>query len=238
MRKIEKKWNIKIDPKKTDKSKKFILRFDEIWIEDVPLVWWKNASLGEMYRNLVPKWVNIPNWFAITAYAYRYLLKETWADKQIKQILSDLDTSDMDNLAERGSKVRSLIRSLEFPAELREEIVEWYKKMEKIYGKNVDVAIRSSATAEDLPDASFAGQQDTYLNIFGYEEVIEACKKCFASLFTNRAISYRQDKKFDHFSIALSISVQKMVRSDLACSGVMFSIDTESGFKDAVLLTW
>jgi pyruvate,water dikinase len=109
--------------------------------------------------------------------------------------------------------------------------------MEEMYGKNVDVAVRSSATAEDLPDASFAGQQETYLNIYGYEEIIDACKRCFASLFTNRAISYRQDKGFDHFEVALSITIQRMVRSDLACSGVMFSIDTESGFKDAVFLT-
>ena len=224
--------------KKTNwKENKFILRFDEIGIEDVPYVGGKNASLGEMYRNLVPKWVNIPNGFAITAYAYRYLLKETWADKKIKEILSDLDTSDLDNLAQRWSRVRSLIKSLEFPEDLTKAIIESYKKMEKIYWKNVDVAVRSSATAEDLPDASFAWQQDTYLNIFGYESIIDACKRCFASLFTNRAISYRQDKDFDHFSIALSITVQKMVRSDLACSGVMFSIDTESGFKDAVLLT-
>ena len=224
--------------KKTNwKENKFILRFDEIGIEDVPYVGGKNASLGEMYRNLVPKGVNIPNGFAITAYAYRYLLKETGADKKIKEILSDLDTSDLDNLAQRGSRVRSLIKSLEFPEDLTKAIIEAYKKMEKIYWKNVDVAVRSSATAEDLPDASFAGQQDTYLNIFGYESIIDACKRCFASLFTNRAISYRQDKHFDHFSIALSITVQKMVRSDLACSGVMFSIDTESGFKDAVLLT-
>lgn len=223
--------------KTNEKENKFILRFDEIGIEDVPYVGGKNASLGEMYRNLVPKGVNIPNGFAITAYAYRYLLKETWADKKIKEILSDLDTSDMDNLAQRWAKVRSLIKSLEFPEDLTSAIIESYKKMEKIYWKNVDVAVRSSATAEDLPDASFAGQQDTYLNIFGYEAIIDACKRCFASLFTNRAISYRQDKNFDHFSIALSITVQKMVRSDLACSGVMFSIDTESGFKDAVLLT-
>ena len=216
------------------KENKFILRFDEIGIEDVPYVGGKNASLGEMYRNLVP---NIPNGFAITAYAYRYLLKETGSDKKIKEILADLDTTNMENLAQRGSRVRSLIKSLEFPEDLTSAIIEAYKKMEKIYGKNVDVAVRSSATAEDLPDASFAWQQDTYLNIFGYESIIDACKRCFASLFTNRAISYRQDKHFDHFSIALSITVQKMVRSDLACSGVMFSIDTESGFKNAVLLT-
>ncbi len=219
------------------KETKFILWFDEIGIEDVPLVGGKNASLGEMYTNLTPKGVNIPNGFAVTAYAYRYLLDQTGAHDKIKEILSDLDTSDMENLAERGSKVRNLIKNLEFPAELRKAIIDAYKQMEEKYGKNIDVAVRSSATAEDLPDASFAGQQETYLNIYGYEEIIEACKKCFASLFTNRAISYRQDKGFDHFEVALSITVQRMVRSDLASSGVMFSIDTESGFKDAVFLT-
>lgn len=219
------------------KETKFILWFNEIWIEDVPLVWGKNASLGEMYTNLTPKGVNIPNGFAITAYAYRYLLEQTGAQEKIKEILSDLDTEDMDNLAERWAKVRRLIKNLEFPDDLRKAIIDSYKKMEEMYGKNVDVAVRSSATAEDLPDASFAGQQETYLNIYGYEEIIEACKKCFASLFTNRAISYRQDKGFDHFEVALSITIQRMVRSDLACSGVMFSIDTESWFKDAVFLT-
>ena len=157
--------------KTNEKENKFILRFDEIGIEDVPYVWGKNASLGEMYRNLVPKGVNIPNGFAITAYAYRYLLKETWADKKIKEILSDLDTSDLDNLAQRWARVRSLIKSLEFPEDLTKAIIESYKKMEKIYWKNVDVAVRSSATAEDLPDASFAGQQDTYLNILDMNQL-------------------------------------------------------------------
>ncbi len=220
-----------------EKDKEFILWFDQIGIEDVPLVGGKNASLGEMYRNLTPKGVRVPNGFAVTAYAYRYLLKKTDAVDKIRDILSDLDTKDMKNLAERGHKVRSLIRNLEFPEELRSSIIDAYKNLEKQYGEHVDTAVRSSATAEDLPDASFAGQQETYLNIHGYEEVIEACKKCFASLFTNRAISYRQDKGFDHFSIALSIAVQKMVRSDKATSGVMFSIDTESGFKDAIFIT-
>jgi pyruvate,water dikinase len=220
-----------------EKEKEFILWFDQIGIEDVPFVGGKNASLGEMFRLLTPKGVKIPNGFAVTAYAYRYLLDKTGAKKKIETILSDLDTSDMKNLYDKGHKVRSLIRSLEFPEELRETIISSYRNLEKQYGDDVDVAVRSSATAEDLPDASFAGQQDTYLNIHGDEDVIDACKRCFASLFTNRAISYREDKGFDHFSIALSISVQKMVRSDLACSGVMFSIDTESGFKDAVFLT-
>ena len=190
-----------------------------------------------MYVNLTKKGVKIPNGFAVTAFAYRYLLEKTGAKEKIRKILSGLDTSNMDNLSERGHKIRSLIKNLEFPQELKNSIIESYKSLEKQYGSEVDVAVRSSATAEDLPDASFAGQQETYLNVHGYEEIIEACKRCFASLFTNRAISYRVDKKFDHFSIALSIAVQKMVRSDLSSSGVMFSIDTESGFKDVIFIT-
>lgn len=219
------------------KDKKLILWFSELSIEDVPIVGGKNASLGEMYRELKKKRVSIPNGFAITAHAYRYLLEESGAYGKIKEILKGLNTKNMRNLQDRGEKVRLLIRSLEFPDALRSEIEKAYKKLEKEYGKNCDVAVRSSATAEDLPDASFAGQQETYLNIRGIESLIEACKKCFASLFTNRAISYRVDKGFDHLKIALSIGVQKMVRSDLACSGVMFSIDTESGFRDAAFIT-
>ncbi len=215
----------------------FILWFDQLGIEDVPLVGGKNASLGEMYRNLTPKGVNVPNGFAITAHAYRYLLDKTGIKDKIKEILSDLNTNDIQNLQERGEKVRNLIKSIDFPEELSNSIKEAYHHLCLQYGENTDVAVRSSATAEDLPDASFAGQQDTYLNIKGETELITACKKCFASLFTNRAISYREDKGFDHFSIALSIGVQKMVRSDLAASGVMFSLDTESGFKDVVFIT-
>ncbi|MBU0472347.1 MAG: phosphoenolpyruvate synthase [Nanoarchaeota archaeon] len=221
-----------------DKANQFILWFDQLGIEDVPIVGGKNASLGEMYRNLVPKGVKIPNGFAITAYAYRYLLEKAGVEDHIKQALEGLNTHDMHNLAERGHKVREIIRNAHFPQELIDEIVKSYKHLCAAYNSdNVDVAVRSSATAEDLPDASFAGQQETYLNIKGEEELIQSCKKCFASLFTNRAISYREDKGFDHFSIALSIGVQKMVRSDKSCSGVMFSIDTESGFKDAVFVT-
>lgn len=220
-----------------DKATAFVLWFDQLGIEDVPLTGGKNASLGEMYRLLTPKGVSVPNGFAITAYAYRYLLEKNNAVDKIKDILADLNTDDMDNLAERGEKVRDLIRSLKFPPELEQAIRESYHHLGIQYGENPDVAVRSSATAEDLPDASFAGQQETYLNIRGYTDLLEACKKCFASLFTNRAISYRQDKGFDHFSIGLSIGVQKMVRSDLACSGVMFSIDTESGFENAVFIT-
>ncbi|HLG24178.1 MAG TPA: phosphoenolpyruvate synthase [Candidatus Nanoarchaeia archaeon] len=219
-----------------DKNRQFILWFNELSIEDVPQVGGKNASLGEMYRNLTSEGVRIPNGFAVTAYAYNYLLDKSGTRDELKEILKGLNTSNMQNLSDRGRKAREAILKTDFPKELKLEIIEAYKKMCHEYGHNTDVAVRSSATAEDLPDASFAGQQDTYLNIRGEHDLIEACKKCFASLFTNRAISYRVDKKFDHFKIALSIGVQKMVRSDKASSGVMFSIDTETGFKDAVII--
>ncbi len=214
-----------------------ILWFDEIGIGDVPMVGGKNASLGEMHQKLTSKGVAVPNGYAITAFAYRYLLKEAGVENAIREALQGLDTHDLHNLQERGAKVREIIRTAKFPADLRQAIISAYNKMEAEYGKDVDVAVRSSATAEDLPDASFAGQQDTYLNIRGPEALIDACKRCFASLFTDRAISYRHDKGFGQFDVYLSIVVQKMVRSDSACSGVMFSIDTESGFKDAVFLT-
>ncbi|MBW2976759.1 phosphoenolpyruvate synthase [Candidatus Woesearchaeota archaeon] len=218
------------------KKKEFVLWFNELEIGDVPFVGGKNASLGEMYRNLTKKGVNIPNGFAVTAYAYHYLLKKAGIEEKIKKILSDVNTHDMQNLASRGRKVRETILQAELPEELKNSITAAYKKLCKEYGPNTDVAVRSSATAEDLPDASFAGQQETYLNIKGHHALLEACKKCFASLFTNRAISYRSDKGFGHFKIALSIGIQKMVRSDLSSSGVMFSIDTETGFKNAVLI--
>lgn len=222
--------------KKTNLKEKFILWFDEVDMEDVSLVGGKNASLGEMYQNLTPKGIRIPNGFAVTAYAYHYLLEHAGIKKYIQEVLKDLNTKDMDNLTERGHRVRSAILGAEFPIELKNAILEAYHKLENLYGKDVDTAVRSSATAEDLPDASFAGQHETFLNIKGDFHVLDACRRCFASLFTNRAISYREDKKFDHLSIGLSIAVQKMVRSDLASSGVMFSIDTESGFRDAVLI--
>ena len=219
------------------KTHKFILWFNELSIDDVPIVGGKNASLGEMYRQLHTKGVAVPNGFAITAYAYDYLLDKADVRLKIRQALKGLNTHNMKNLSDRGAAVREIIRHAEFPAELIKAIAEAYAKLSKEYGPNTDVAVRSSATAEDLPDASFAGQQETYLNIVGVNQLIDACKKCFASLFTNRAISYRHDKKFDHFSVKLSIGVQKMVRSDMASSGVMFSIDTESGFSNAVFLT-
>jgi pyruvate,water dikinase len=211
--------------------------FEDLQIEDVPSVGGKNASLGEMIRNLGEKGVNVPSGFAVTAYAYKYTVEKAGIDKKIKEILSDLNTHDVNNLAERGQKIRELIKNTPLPPDLEEDIRKHYREMENRYGKNVDVAVRSSATAEDLPDASFAGQQETYLNVRGENELIERVRDCFASLFTNRAISYREDKGFDHFDVLLSVGVQKMVRSDLASAGVMFSIDTESGFKNAVYLT-
>jgi pyruvate,water dikinase len=218
-------------------DEKLILWFDEIGIDDVPLVGGKNASLGEMYQNLTSKGVAVPHGFAITAYAYRHLLKTAGIAQGIEDALAGLDTHDLRNLQARGEKARDIIRTAEFPADLRQAIIESYQKMEAEYGKDVDVAVRSSATAEDLPDASFAGQQETFLNIRGVDALIDNCKKCFASLFTNRAISYRHDKGFGQFDVYLSITIQKMVRSDSASSGVLFSIDTESGFEDAVFLT-
>jgi len=221
----------------SDRAKKLILWFDEITIDDVPLVGGKNASLGEMYQKLTSQGVNIPWGFAITAYAYRYLIREADIEEAIKDALGGLNTHDMENLQQRGERARSIIRHSEFPPELTDAIIEGYRKMEGRYDRNVDVAVRSSATAEDLPDASFAGQQETFLNITGEDPLIDACKRCFASLFTNRAISYRQDKGFGQLDVYLSIAVQKMIRSDRASAGVTFSIDTETGFKDAVFIT-
>ena len=218
-------------------EKVFVKWFEELGMNDVPLVGGKNASLGEMIRNLGKKGVKVPSGFAVTAYAYKYTIEKAGVDKKIKEILSNLDVHAVENLAEKGEKIRNLIRNTPLPKELEEEIRKYYREMEERYGKNVDVAVRSSATAEDLPDASFAGQQETFLNVRGEEKLLEKVRECFASLFTNRAISYREDKGFDHFSVYLSVGVQKMVRSDLASSGVMFSIDTESGFKDVVYIT-
>jgi pyruvate,water dikinase len=230
-------------------DKPYILWFDEVGLSDLPLVGGKNASLGEMRKELTRSGVNVPNGFAVTTNAYHAFLDggilQEWHETKrkldikdnIREILSDLDADDVENLSERGSRVRRLIYSLEFPREVIEEIVKAYRKLCKEYGEDTDVAVRSSATAEDLPTASFAGQQETYLNIRGEYALIQACKRCFASLFTNRAISYRVHKQFGHFQVALSIGIQKMVRSDKACSGVMFTIDTESGFPQVVYIT-
>ena len=218
-------------------TRPFIKWFADITIADIPLVGGKNASLGEMVRELAGKGVRVPDGFAVTADAFRHFIREAHLDALIRDTLADLDTNDMANLSQRGHAVRQAIRSASLPEDLQEQIAASYRQLQGDRPLPLDVAVRSSATAEDLPDASFAGQQETYLNVQGVAALLETCKRCFASLFTDRALSYRVDKGFDHFKVALSIGVQRMVRSDLACAGVMFTIDTESGFRDAVLIS-
>jgi pyruvate,water dikinase len=216
---------------------KFVKWFEEIGAKDVALVGGKNASLGEMIRNLGDKGVNVPSGFAITVEGYKYVVDKAGIGAKIKEVLAGLNTRDLENLADKGEKLRNLIEHSRFPKDLEGEIRRAYRKMEERFGKDVDVAVRSSATAEDLPTASFAGQQTSYLNVRGEGDLLERVMDCFASLFTNRAISYREDHGFDHLGVYLSVGVEKMVRSDLACSGVMFSIDTDSGFRDVVYIT-
>lgn len=217
---------------------KYIKFFKELSNKDVPLVGGKNASLGEMYQQLVSKGIKVPHGFAITADAYWYLLESGKILETIKGLLKDVDVTDLGVLKVRAQHIRDLIFGTPLPKDLMDEILEAYKLLSEEYGaKEIDVAVRSSATAEDLPDASFAGQQATYLNVHGAQHLIHYVKSCFASLFTDRAISYRSSRGFDHFKVALSVGVQKMIRSDKASSGVMFSIDTETGFKDAVFIT-
>ena len=218
-------------------SGSYIRWFVDITIADIPLVGGKNASLGEMVRELAGKGVKVPNGFAITAEGFRHFIREAKLDEFIANTLTGLDTSDMANLSQRGHAVRQAIRSASLPEDLREQIASAYRQLQGDSPLPLDVAVRSSATAEDLPDASFAGQQETYLNVQGVSELHATCLRCFASLFTDRAISYRVDKGFADIKVALSIGVQRMVRSDLACAGVMFTIDTESGFRDAVLIS-
>ena len=215
---------------------RFIRRFDQIGIDDVPLVGGKNASLGEMYRELTPKGVRVPDGFAVTAEAYWLFLREAGLDRQLREILAGLDTGDLEDLARRGQRARQAFLAASLPDDLGREIVAAYARLSEGGPVPLDVAVRSSATAEDLPDASFAGQQETYLNVQGPEALLDVCRRCFASLYTDRAISYRTDKGFDQFTVGLSIGVQRMVRSDLATSGVMFSLDTETGFRDVVLI--
>ncbi|HEY4512921.1 MAG TPA: phosphoenolpyruvate synthase [Candidatus Paceibacterota bacterium] len=214
----------------------FIKWYSEVGIDDVPSVGGKNAALGEMYSNLVPLGVKIPDGFALTSDAYRHFFKNTGLDEQIKKILSDLNTTDIRNLQIRGKRVREAILKASLPEDLNEVIRKAYAKLGEKYGKNIDVAVRSSATAEDLPGASFAGQQETYLNVHGIENILISTKKCIASLFTDRAISYRADKGFSHFDAALSVGIQCMVRSDLSSSGVAFTIDTETGFDKVIVI--
>ncbi|MEY2341581.1 phosphoenolpyruvate synthase [Acidithiobacillus sp. IBUN Pt1247-S3] len=215
----------------------YIRFFSEIGIHDVPLVGGKNASLGEMYHKLSGEGIRVPYGFAITADAYRYVLDAAGAWDALHAALDDLDPNDVRDLARRGQRAREIVYGAGLPNDLSAEILSAYRQLQEQYGEDLSLAVRSSATAEDLPTASLAGQQDTYLNISGDESLLDACRRDFASLFTDRAIHYRVDQGFDHFKVALSIGVMKMVRSDRAASGVMFSLDTESGFRDVVFIT-
>ena len=210
--------------------------FSEIRKKDVPIVGGKNASLGEMYTQLTQKGINIPNGFATTADAYKYFLSYNGIDKKIAEIFAKIDLNKLEDVQKAGKLCRNLTMKSKFPDDLRREIIEAYEKLCEEYGEDTDVAVRSSATAEDLPDASFAGQHESYLNIKGNENVLEAVKSCYASLFMDRAIAYRRDKGFDQLSIYLSAVIQKMVRSDIGSSGVMFTLDTDSGFDKVVLI--
>ncbi|HUX99494.1 MAG TPA: phosphoenolpyruvate synthase [Candidatus Deferrimicrobium sp.] len=217
-----------------DKEKKLVLWFEECGIKDVPIVGGKNASLGEMIEKTK---VPVPTGFALTAHAYRYFIEKNNLVQFIRDTLADLDTQDMKNLAERGEKIRNAIQKAKMPEDLEKLIRQYYKELGKKSGiENPSCAVRSSATAEDLPDASFAGQQETYLHISGEDVIIAKCIECMASLFTNRAISYRVDKGFDHFDVALSVGIQLMIYTDLGAAGVGFSIDTESGFDKVVMI--
>ncbi len=220
----------------TSTRPQYIRWFADIGIDDVPTVGGKNASLGEMYRELSAQGVKVPNGFALTADAYRFFISEAGLDGWIIDHLSGLDFRNLLQLRERATRIRHAILDASLPRDLVQQIVAAYRQLRGTSSSHVDVAVRSSATAEDLPEASFAGQQETYLNVQGELALLDTCKRCFASLFTERAISYRADKGFADGNVALSIGIQKMVRSDLAASGVIFTIDTETGFRDAVLI--
>lgn len=218
-------------------TKQYVLDLSEVSNKDVALVGGKCASLGELFRELTSKGVRAVDGFSTTSAAYNLLLETAGLRKRLQKLLKGLNVDDLEELARVGAEARKLMLETPFPPEVETAILDAYQRLgERIGKKSFEVAVRSSATAEDLPDASFAGQQDTILNVRGEKQLIEACHQCFASLWTDRAISYRTAKNFDHFEVALSIGVQPMVRSDIACSGVMFTLDTESGFRDVVVI--
>jgi len=211
--------------------------FSEIHLNDLPLVGGKNASLGEMFCELTSKGIAVPDGFAVTARGYWDFLNHNKLIPDINTLISQLDRKSFTNLSETGEKIRRLIIEASFPESLKKDILVAASDLYKRSGNQISLAVRSSATAEDLPDASFAGQQETYLNVKGDENLIKACHRCYASLFTDRAIKYREDHGYDHIKVALSIGAQVMVRSDKACSGVMFTIDPDSGFENVVLVS-
>ncbi len=217
---------------------RYIKFFKDITLPDIPEVGGKNASLGEMYKYLAPKGVNLPNGFATTSKAYYYFIKSAGLGDQIEAILDGLNVKDVRDLKKRGAEVRKLILGAKLPIDFEAEIIDGYHELSRACGKkDLVVAVRSSATAEDLPNASFAGQQETYLNISGHQHVLDSVKKCIASLFTDRAIVYRVENGFSHMNVALSVGVQQMVAVRSKAAGVMFTIDTETGFKNAVVVS-
>ncbi len=213
-----------------------ILWLREISFKDVPRVGGKNASLGEMYKSLSKKGVNIPDGFALTTSAYWKFLKENELDKKLSDLFKKYNPGSIKSLKKTGKKARKLILKSNFPKDLEENIVKAYKKLNRKYGKSISVAVRSSGVVEDMPDASFAGQFETFLNVKGEKKLLDTVKKCLASTFNDRVISYREEKKIDHLEFALSVGVLKMVRSDLASSGIIFTLDTETGFSDVILV--
>ena len=216
---------------------KNVVQLDQVGMKDIDLVGGKNASLGEMLQNLTRLGVNIPGGFVITVNAYQEFIHHNNLDEKIRELVKQIDYTSVESLRRAGLQIRNVIRNGRFPANLSQEIIDSYYELSKKYDQEgTDVAVRSSATAEDLPDASFAGQQETYLNVRGPAALMDAVRNCFASLFTDRAISYRETFRYDHFEIGLSVCIQKMVRSDLGASGVAFSLDTESGFKDVIVI--
>ncbi len=210
--------------------------FHEIGINDIPEVGGKNASLGEMYRNLTAEGVRVPNGFAVTASAYRYVLDSNDAWPKLHQVLDTLDPDNVRDLQERGAKARDIVYECTLPDDLKSEILAQYARLREEYGNDISLAVRSSATAEDSPEASFAGQNDTYLHISSEDALLDAYKRCLASNFTDRSLHYKYDNHFDYYKVQLCVVVMKMVRSDIGASGVMFSLDTESGFKDVVFI--
>ncbi len=217
--------------------KENILFFNEIGLGDIAKVGGKNASLGELFQELSPKGINIPNGFATTVEVYRNFLKENYIERKLSMILEELDTLHFSNLPEIGTKARTLMRTGDFSYKVQVQLIAAYNELMEYCGEDCSVAVRSSATAEDLPEASFAGQQESFLNIKGEDALLEACKNCFVSLFSDRAIKYRVDMGFDHMEVALSVGVQQMVRSDLACAGVGFTLEPDTGSRNVIVLS-
>ena len=215
----------------------YVRFFSELGISDVALVGGKNASLGEMYRELTPQGLRVPNGFAVTAAGYRHVLASAGALPRLRAALDGLDVRDVTDLARRAALAREIVYAAPLPADLSQQILDAYRRLQEEYGPTLTLAVRSSATAEDLPTASFAGQHETYLNVHGEQRLLDAVRRCFASLYTDRAIAYRIERGFDHTKVYLSVGVMKMVRSDIGAAGVMFSLDTETGFRDVVFIT-